>query len=106
MLPAPRSNSGRCPPINFYTAEDLDNQLEIAAKGFINGAEVNIVPEKNLLELSPIFRWYKPDFGGDRQGILQTLLRYLDPGDAREFVKYKDRGARIVWKDYDWRLNR
>jgi hypothetical protein len=98
--------SSSCPPINFYTAKDLDTQLEIAAKGFINGAEVNIVPEKNLLELSPIFRWYKADFGGDRQGILQTLLHYLDPGDFRDFVKQKGLRARIVWKNYDWRLNR
>ncbi|MDO3376874.1 hypothetical protein [Geoalkalibacter halelectricus] len=67
---------------------------------------MNIAPEKNLLELSPIFRWYKPDFGGDRLGILQTLLRYLDPGDSRDFVKQQGMRARIVWKNYDWRLNR
>jgi hypothetical protein len=97
--------SSSCPPINFYTPERIEQQLETAAAGFINGPEVEIVPTKNLLHLSPIFRWYSPDFGG-RRGIHDTLVRYLDPGEKRDFVQERGRGARIEWKAYDWRLNR
>lgn len=92
-------------PINFYTPERIEQQLETAAAGFINGPEVEIVPAKNLLHLSSIFRWYSPDFGG-RRGIVDTLVRYLDPGEKRDFAQAQGWGARIAWKAYDWRLNR
>jgi hypothetical protein len=97
--------SSSCPPINFYVPERIEQQLETAAAGFINGPEVEVVPEHNLLRLSPIFRWYAPDFGG-RSGTLATLARYLDHGEKRDFVQSRGSGARIEWKDYDWRLNR
>jgi hypothetical protein len=97
--------SSSCPPINFYVPEQVEQQLETAAAGFINGAEVEVEPTHNLLRLSPIFRWYAPDFGG-RGGILATLDRYLDHGEKRDFVQSQGRTARIEWKDYDWRLNR
>ncbi|MBI1921980.1 MAG: DUF547 domain-containing protein [Geobacter sp.] len=97
--------SSSCPPINFYTPERIEQQLDIAAAGFINGPEVEILPERNLLQLSPIFRWYNPDFGGHR-GIVETLLRYLDQGNGKDFLIANGTTARIEWKYYDWHLNR
>jgi len=97
--------SSSCPPINFYTPERIEQQLDIAAAGFINGPEVEVLPERNLLRLSPIFRWYRPDFGGSR-GVVETLVRYLDPGEKRDFLLSGGTGARVEWKLYDWHLNR
>jgi len=97
--------SSSCPPINFYVPERIEQQFETAAAGFINGPEVEMVPEHNLMRLSPIFHWYAPDFGG-RSGIVATLVRYLDPGEKKVFVQDHGSKARIEWKDYDWRLNR
>lgn len=96
--------SSSCPPINFYTPERIDRQLDTAAAGFINGPEVEIVPENHILKLSPIFKWYRTDFGGSR-GIVETLIRYLDQGAAREFLAAHGTAAKIEWKYYDWRLN-
>lgn len=96
--------SSSCPPINFYTPERIEQQLDIAAAGFINGPEVEIIPERNLLRLSPIFRWYRPDFGGSK-GVVDTLARYLDPSENRDFLLTRGAGARVEWKFYDWRLN-
>ena len=110
-LPDPRIHftlvcaSSSCPPINFYTPEWIDQQLDTAAAGFINGPEVEVLPEQNLLRLSPIFHWYRPDFGGST-GVAETLARYLDPGEKRDFLLAGGKGARVEWRSYDWRLNR
>jgi len=97
--------SSSCPPINFYTPERIDEQLDVAAAGFINGPEVEILPRQNLLRLSPVFKWYRPDFGG-HEGVLDTLIRYLDHGECRSFLVERGLAADVEWKDYDWRLNR
>lgn len=97
--------SSSCPPINFYTAGRIDEQLDVAASGFINGAEVEVLPRESLLSLSPIFKWYGADFGG-HEGMLDTLRRYLDHGEAKDFLIERGLGADVEWKDYDWRLNR
>jgi hypothetical protein len=97
--------STSCPPINFYRAESIDEQMDLATAGFINGPEVEILQERNLLKLSPIFRWYACDFGG-RKGIVDFLILYMEPGKDRDFLVVHGTKAKIEWKDYDWRLNR
>ncbi len=97
--------SSSCPPINFYRPEQLDDQLELAAEGFINGPEVEVHPGQSLLRLSPIFKWYRPDFGG-QEGIIDTLIRYMDSGEKKDFLIERGLTAQIEWKDYDWQLNR
>ncbi len=96
--------STSCPPINFYTADKIDEQMDIATSGFINGPEVEILPERNLLRLSPIFRWYSRDFGG-RKGIVDFLIRYREAGKDRDFLIDHRMKADIEWKEYDWGLN-
>ncbi|WP_020675103.1 DUF547 domain-containing protein [Geopsychrobacter electrodiphilus] len=96
--------SSSCPPINYYAADKLEDQLEMAADNFINGAEVEILPEQNLLRLSPIFRWYKSDFGGQK-GVLEALARYRKKPEDRIFLQEFGSKAHIEWKEYDWTLN-
>lgn len=96
--------SSSCPPINYYEAEKLDDQLDMAAENFINGAEVEILPEQNLLRLSPIFKWYRNDFGG-QQGVLEILARYRQNTQESEFLLAAAVRPKIEWKDYDWALN-
>jgi hypothetical protein len=97
--------STSCPPINYYTPERIHEQLDVAAAGFINGPDVEILPRENLLRLSPIFKWYRADFGG-HDGVIDTLIRYLDHGEAKEFLILRGLAADVEWKEYDWRLNR
>ena len=96
--------SSSCPPINYYVADDLEKQLDMATANFINGAEVEVLPEQNLLKLSPIFKWYKADFSGSR-GVLEILVRYLQNEEERNFILEHGSHAKIEWKDYDWALN-
>ncbi len=96
--------SSSCPPINYYAADALSDQLEMAAENFINGSEVEVLPQKNLLRLSPIFKWYRTDFGGHK-GVLETLARYRQDETERTFLLEQGARAKVEWRDYDWALN-
>jgi hypothetical protein len=94
-----------CPPIGFYEAEQVDFQLDLAAGSFINSPQVKILPQEAIVSISMIFKWYKIDFGGSDQAILETLLNYLDEGDKKNFLKEKKDQVRIQYLPYDWNLN-
>jgi hypothetical protein len=94
-----------CPPIGFYDAEQIDFQLQLASASFINSPQVKIFPEKRLLFVSMIFKWYKSDFGGGERSLMDTLLTYLDEGEKKDFLKENRDRVRIRYQDYDWSLN-
>ncbi len=94
--------SRSCPAVSAFDAGSLDQQLDTAARSFVNGGAVT-VSEANGVVISPIFRWYKGDFGG-REGVREFLLRHLDDGPARELLSA--RSPRISYQRYDWSLNR
>jgi hypothetical protein len=95
-----------CPPIAFYEADQIDFQLDLAAAGFINGPRVKIEPEEMSLSLSMIFKWYRADFGEGRDGVIDTLLRFLDKGDKKDFLRKNRDRVRVRYLPYDWSLNR
>lgn len=93
-----------CPPVGFYEAAHIDFQLDLAAASFINGPGVKFHKESRLLELSKIFLWYKSDFGG-MLGVMDLLLKYLDPGEAREAIANGRNSLPVRFQPYDWDLN-
>jgi len=94
-----------CPPIGFYEAEQIDFQLELATAGFINSPQVKIPFPERIVFLSMIFKWYKTDFGGNDQALIDTLLIYLDEGEKKDFLKKNRDRFRIRYQPYDWSLN-
>jgi len=80
-----------CPPIAFYSYENLDAQLEIAAKFFLE-SETDIDNQMKVVHVTKIMQWFKGDFGGD-EGIRKILRKYFN----KDFSSYK-----IVYKNYDW----
>jgi hypothetical protein len=92
-----------CPPIRSYSADKLDAQLDLAARGFVD-ATVEVKPENNEVLLSRILKWYAKDFGG-REGVLKFVIAHL-PDDARGDFLIKS-GATLGFKyvAYDWGLN-
>ncbi|MGH2587343.1 MAG: DUF547 domain-containing protein [Dehalococcoidia bacterium] len=88
-----------CPPVAFYEATRLDEQLDAAAASFINGGGVRL--DDDAVVLSPLFSFYEEDFGG-AEGAQGWALRYLEDAELR---------ARLVAQplrtgEYDWSLNR
>lgn len=92
-----------CPPIQVYTAEDIDTQLDLAARNFVN-SDISIDEESNTVNLSAIFGWYKDDFGG-RKGIIDLLVKYLPDDDRKTWLVDQRNSLRFKYQAYDWGLN-
>jgi hypothetical protein len=93
-----------CPPLRTeaYTGARLEAQLEDQARLFIARS-----PERNRIDvaagtayLSPIFGWFKDDFGD----LGRFLARYVDDPAARALLQSGK--FTIVETKYDWSLNR
>ncbi len=95
--------SRSCPPFQVYTADQIETQLDLAARNFVD-ANVKLEPDKQLLVVSRIFQWFKVDFGG--QGGIYTFLMDHLPVDGRRawLTKYKD-VITLRYEPYDWHLN-
>lgn len=77
-----------CPPIAFYEADKIHEQLEQAKSNFLN-MDSKYNEATNTLYVSRIFYWFLRDFGGKRGIIemhkdLKVVPRYVLP-----LVRYK-----------------
>ena len=97
--------SRSCAPINYYDPGELEEQLEEAAHQFVDSSEVVILPEKNTVLLSPIFKWYVRDFGS-RKNILEFIQRHLHTGEEADYLAAHIDTIKIEYLSYDWNLNR
>ena len=86
-----------CPNLlnEAYTEKNLNNQLEAAAKSFINDKSKNNITA-NTIEISSIFDWFTGDF--KKKG---TLIEFLNKYSS---VKINAK-AKISYKEYNWNLN-
>ena len=91
-----------CPNLKagVWRAETLDADRDAAARAFINSPRGALITEKGLT-VSSIYKWFKIDFGGDKDGVLAHLRDYADA----DLVAAIDAGIRIKDYDYDWALN-
>jgi hypothetical protein len=97
--------SRSCPPIAVYDADRIHEQLDVAAANFVNNGGAVVDVPAGRLSLSPIFRWYRRDFGGTR-GVIDFVERHLDDGPGREFLRAHSGGLNLSYRPYDWSLNR
>ena len=78
-----------------YTVNELEEQLEAAAKEFVNDPKRNLISE-NQAEVSEIFKWFKSDFTGN--GSLKAYInQYADEPIGSD--------TKIKYIKYDWSLN-
>ena len=92
-----------CPPIQVYSAQRLDSQLDLAARNFVN-ADLEIDLERNELNLSTIFKWFASDFGG-REGVVDFLSEHLREDDRKTWLIEHGSTLRFKFKPYDWGFN-
>ncbi len=84
-----------CPAIEFYEAENIEQQLQLAEEVFIKN-ECKKIDEKTV-EVSAIFKWFKGDFHG-KKGIVALLKKYKVIDENTSKIK-------ITYRKYDWNLN-
>lgn len=84
-----------CPEVAIYDAKVIDQQLDIAAKQYLQKSST-YKPEENKVYVTSLFSWFRGDFGG-KDGIVEFLKKYeVIPQDANPDLEFKD---------YDWTLD-
>ena len=96
-----------CPPLRSeaYDGARINEQLDDQARRFLGQHGKNRVDVASRTVFgSPIFTWYREDFGGTLAGVGAFWARFLPNGAERDLVL----GGAFEWKDteYDWSLNR
>lgn len=81
-----------CPPVAFYEAEQLDEQLNLAQFNFLT-TDSYYEAQTNILTVSKIFFWFIKDFGG-KSGVIQM--------HKSEKIIPENTKPKIKFKDYDW----
>lgn len=91
-----------CPNLQprAFTGAGLDAQLDAAAKAYVNHPRAASFVQGKLV-VSSIYEWFKPDFGGNDQGVLAHLRKYAAP----ELQANLDSVKAISDNRYDWTLN-
>ena len=84
-----------------YQGEQIDQQLERAARRFVN-APGAVSKGWGGLKLSRLYEWYPEDFGGNDAAILDHIRRFANERTAR---KLEDRDE-IDGYRYDWAVDR
>ena len=86
-----------CPPLlsEAFTAEQLDNQLDLATSKFLKDELRNLISAEQA-SVSSIFKWYKGDFTKG-QTLKQFLNKHLDQPISES--------TSIEFLDYNWSLN-
>jgi hypothetical protein len=95
-----------CPKLQSwaYQPHQLDRQLNLAAKAFINDPTRNRFDRtRRIASVSKIFDWFEADFVAAAGSILAYVAQYVDdPTLAKELTQP---GYRVEFLDYDWSLN-
>jgi len=91
-----------CPNLaaQVYRAGELDRQLDNAARDYINHPR-GVEFREGVLWVSSIYTWYREDFGGSDQALLEHLQRYAGAPLTQKLSQY--RGS--IKDHYDWALN-
>ncbi|MGK2862076.1 MAG: DUF547 domain-containing protein [Chitinophagaceae bacterium] len=80
-----------CPPIAFYTHQNIDKQLDLATRSFL-GADTEIDDSKKEIRVTKIMDWFIGDFGG-KKGIRRIITEVLNRDVS---------GYAIKFKSYNW----
>lgn len=97
--------SKSCPKLRSeaYRAQDLEQQLEDAARGFARDPSRNhFDAASRTLFLSSIFKWFREDFERTAKTVPEFVARYADDTTANAICAP---GVRVEFLDYDWSLN-
>eukprot|EP01031_Cornospumella_fuschlensis_P042031 gene42031-51312_t len=101
-----------CPPIAFYSPDQLEQQLDLATANYLQET-VRFFLSKRTLFLPQLFRWYLDDFGKDRYlpyRLYAFVIKHLAaarPEMAKDMQLTTMRKAKyfVEYQPYDWSLN-
>ena len=94
-----------CPPLRSeaYTADRLNAQLDDQGRIFLAAPHKNSVDlEARVLNLSPIFKWFRKDFEKKYGSVIGFIKAYWPPEIS---AKMTGENYEIRYTSYDWSLN-
>lgn len=80
-----------CPPIAFYNASKIDQQLETATKLYLT-LDTEVREDSKTIVVTQLMEWFSEDFGGE-EGVVEALEKYLGTDYS---------GYTIIFKPFDW----
>ena len=83
-----------CPAIAYYKPEQINEQLDLATKTYLEG-EANYVKENNTLYLPALMSWFRVDFGGKKKEVGLCKKLGLLPADVH---------PKVIYNKYNWSL--
>ncbi len=92
-----------CPDLmaRAWEAATLDQDLDRAARAYVNSSRGVRIRRNGTLAVSTIYKWYRKDFGNSEAGVIAHLLEHAEPELAAHIRANPD----ITDYDYDWSLN-
>ncbi|CAN9497885.1 unnamed protein product [Ophioblennius macclurei] len=97
-----------CPPIKTYSPQDIDGQLRTAAEAFLENDDACMVDSgKREVRLSQIFKWYKADFGGTDEKLLNWVLEHMGDSPKKTSLQgvLSAGKTKVSFLPYDWTTN-
>lgn len=83
-----------------WTADNLDAELDKAAKAFVNSPR-GLSVSGGKITTSKIYDWFDEDFGGSESGVIAHLSKYAS-GERKDALQG---ASKIKSYEYDWSLN-
>jgi hypothetical protein len=92
-----------CPNLKprAWRAATLEADLDAAARVFVNHPRGAAFRPDGGLRVSSIYHWFREDFGGTEQGVIEHLRRYASGDLAARLAGV----TRVAEHAYDWALN-
>ncbi|GCC33438.1 hypothetical protein chiPu_0011907 [Chiloscyllium punctatum] len=97
-----------CPPVKTYSAKHIDKQLKLSTAAFLDGPDgCQVDVSKKECRLSQIFKWYKIDFGGTDEKLLNWVLEHLGESPKKKVLKelQAQGDIKLTYLPYDWSSN-
>lgn len=89
-----------CPPIRTYTADALDAQLTLATRAYLSSEQAFRLDEASgTAWLSPLFRWYRADFGDPLVFVAPYVSAEQQAALARSGASW-----RVRYLPWDWSI--
>jgi hypothetical protein len=95
--------STSCPPVAFYEASKIDEQLELAALNYV-ASDVEVDDENRVVRVPITFRYYESDFGR-LAGVRVFLLEHARGAQREALQAAFDAAYALDYHRYDWSLN-
>lgn len=92
-----------CPNLqpDAWFGETLDEDLDRAARAYVNDPRGVTIRRNGTLQVSTIYKWFREDFGDSNDGVIDHLLEHAEPELAAKIAAKR----RITKHEYDWALN-